>query len=171
MESTKRNTMERPRLTLKSAAILAVAAVLVVLLIWACISTSNASNMREKYAASRQSIGEELYGVMYMMILEHEDVSLAGADPEGDVIPTMKEYYTRALALSGALANAYGDEYLVMDQTLISQLDQAFAAYDDAFTTGQYTDSAASQMNDALASVQKALEDHYDQDARLQARK
>jgi len=169
MESTNQKTMAKPRISLKTASLIAVAAALVILLIWACISTSNASNMRKKYAASRQSIGEELYGVMYMMALEHEDVSLAGADPEGDVIPTMKEYYIRAQALNSALTNAFGRRYLVMDSSLISQLDQAFAAYDDAFTTGQSTDSAASLMEAALAGVTEALETHYSSDARLKA--
>lgn len=171
MESIKQSIVKIPRKKLIMAAVLAGVVLLAALIIWGCISSSNAENMREKYAASRQSIGEELYGAMYMMTLEHEDANLAGADAEGEIIPTMKEYYTRALALSGALANAYGDRYLVMDDGLILQLDQAFTAYDDAFNTGKSTDEAHALMAAALAGVQEALSDHYDGDARLKARK
>lgn len=170
MESIKRKAAEIPRVSHKTAAVAILAVMLAALLIWACISTSNASNMRKKYTASLSIVGEELYGAMYMMALEYEDASLAGAEVEDVIIPSMKEYYTRSLALNSALARAYGERYLVMDEALISQLDQAFGAYDDAFTTGQSTDGAAELMTSALSNVQTALAEHYDSDARIQPR-
>lgn len=169
MQSIKQKAAETVRISLKTMAIAAMAVTLVALLIWACISTSNASNMREKYALARRSIGEELYGAMYMMALEYEGASLAGAEVEDVIIPAMKDYYTRALALNNALARAYGNAWLVMDDALTGQLDQAFTAYDDAFTTGQSTDGAAELMTAALSGVQGALSEHYDSDARLRA--
>jgi hypothetical protein len=165
MESIKKKVTQIPRAAIKTAAFAALAVMLAMLLTWACISTSNAANMRKKYTSSLRSIGEELYGAMYMMALEYEDASLAGAEVEDVIIPSMKEYYTRSLALNDALTRAYGAGYLVMDESLTTQLDQAFAAYDDAFTTGQSTDGAAALMTSALADVQSALTEHYSDDA------
>jgi hypothetical protein len=147
----------------------AVAALLVAVIIWGCISTSNASNMRTKYAQAREAVGETLYSAAYMMALKYDDAALVGADVEGEILPVMKTYHAQALALNEAIATAYGDRYEVLSDALVAQLDQAFTAYDDAFRSGRSTEEAANLMTQAMADTRAALDRKFDGNGRLKA--
>jgi hypothetical protein len=148
----------------------AAAVLLVAVIIWGCISTSNASNMRWKYAQSREVVGESLYSAAYMMALKFDDAALAGADVEGEILPAMKTYYAQALALNEAVAGAYGDGYRVLSDALVSELDQAFVAYDDAFKAGRSTEEAANLMAQAVVDTRAALDKKYDGNGQLKSR-
>ena len=170
MESIKKRLGIHARISLKTIGVTALALAAAVLLIWVCISTSNASNMRRKYAETRRTIGDMLYGSLDMMAREYDGASLMGADVEGSIIPSMRNYYIQSKALNNAIAGAYGQEYQVMDGNLISELDQAFSAYDDAFKAGRSTDTAATLMTTALIHVRDTLDHHYDSNTQLMAR-
>ena len=170
MESIRRKQFKTSAISPKIVGIAAIVALIIALIIWGCISTTRASNIHEKYAASRRTIGEELYGVLYMMALEYDDADLAGADVEGEIIPSMSNYYARAQALNSAITSAYGNDYAVLDDELISDLDGAFDAYDDAFDSGHSTDDANALMTVAIANVRQTLSERYDEDAHIIAR-
>lgn len=138
----------------------ALTALVLALLVWACISTSNASDIQQEYAASRTSVGESLYGCASMLALEYDSASLAGADIQGDILPQMRLYFAQAQALNNALAAAYGD--VVLDQALISDIELAFEEYNAAYSAGQSTDTAHARMTEAMTKLRKALEDNYD---------
>ncbi len=144
------------------------AVLLVAVVVWGCISTSNASNMRRKYAQSREAVGENLYSAAYMMALKYDDAALAGADVEGEILPAMKTYYAQALALNEAMAGAYGARYEILSDALVAELDQAFSAYDEAFRAGRSTEDAAKLMLQAVQDTRAALDKKYDGNGRLQ---
>ena len=145
----------------------AVAVLLAAVVIWGCISTSNASNMRRKYAQSREAVGESLFSAAYMMALRFDDAALAGADVEGEILPAMKTYYAQAVALNEAVTGAFGNKYEVLSDALVSELDQAFSTYDDAFKSGHSTEEAANLMAQAVADTRAALNRKYDGNGRL----
>ena len=144
-----------------------VAVLLAVLLVWVCISTSNTSDMQEKYAAARTSVGDMLYGCAMMMALEYDGASLAGADVSGDILPSMRTYFSQVVVLNNALASAFGEEYAVFDQQLINDIQLAFDEYDSAYSSGHSTDGAEARMTLAMADVRKALSERYDENAKL----
>ncbi len=145
----------------------AVATLLLAVIIWGCISTSDASNMRSKYAQSRDTVGEALYSAAYMMALKYDDAALAGADVEGEILPAMKVYYQQAIALNEAIASAFGDKYQVLPDSLVAELDQAFTAYDDAYRAGHSTGDADALMTQAMADTRAALDRMYDGNGQL----
>jgi hypothetical protein len=147
----------------------ALAALFAGVIIWGCISTSNAFTVREKYAQSRETVGESLYSAAYMMALKYDDASLAGADVEGEILPAMRAYYAQTVALNEAMTGAFGTKYEILPDTLVQALDQAFNAFDDAFRAGHSTEDAASRMAQAVADTRAALEKNFDENGRLKA--
>ena len=155
------------RLNWRVIARFTVAALLVAVIIWGCISTSNASNMRRQYAQSREVVGESLYSAAYMMALKFDDAALAGADVEGEILPAMKTYYAQATALNDAIAGAFGEKNRVLSDALVSELDKAFSAYDDAFKAGHSTEEAENLMTQAVTDTRTALSKKFDENGRL----
>ena len=145
----------------------AIAVAIVILLVWACISTSNTSDMQQKYTASRNAVGESLYGCASMLAMEYDNADYAGADIEGEIIPAMQIYYGQVQVLNNALASAYGSEYAVFDAAIMQDVSLAFDEYAAAFATGHSTDSAHERMTDAMARIRKVLSERYDENARL----
>ena len=162
MESIKGKIAMLQRLNWRVICRVALALLVAGLLTWACISTSHASYMQKKYAAARSAVGEALYGCASMMALEYDAASLAGADVEGDILPQRRMYFAQAQALNNAMAAAYGDEYAVLDQELIQEIELAFSEYEAAFSAGRSTDTAELRMTDAMAGVREALSEYYD---------
>lgn len=147
----------------------ALATLLVTAVVWGCISTSNSSNMRRKYAQAREVVGESLYSAAYMMALKYDDAALAGADVEGDILPAMKVYWAQTLALNEATAEAFGERYQALSDALVQELEQAFNAYDEAFRSGRSTGDAAALMTQAMANTRAALAHQFDESGRLKA--
>lgn len=167
MELIRSLIAKYPVKTLRKALIALGALVLSGILIWGCISSVNASNIQRKYAKAKQTVAESLYASLYMMGITYDSAALVGADVEGNIIPSMKDYYLKAQAQNAALTDAFGESCRVLDDNLIAQLDQAFHAYDDAFDSGAYTDDAAAMMTQAIVTVRESLDKHFDSDARL----
>ncbi|MGI6238551.1 MAG: hypothetical protein ACOYI5_02870 [Christensenellales bacterium] len=167
MENIKSKVAVLQRVNWRLTARIAVAALLISTVIWGCISTSNASIMRRKYTASRDAVGEALYGCIYMMAYKYNDAALAGADVEGDIMPAMREYYAQARALDDAIVRAFGEEAAVFTDALIVDLDRAFGAYEDAFRAGRSTEEAARLMTQAIADTRAQLERKFDANGRL----
>lgn len=165
MESIKEKIAVLQRLNWHVICRVALALLVAGLLTWACISTSNASDMQKKYAASRSAVGEALYGCVNMMALEYDGASLAGADVEGDILPQMRMYFAQAQALNNAMAAAYGDEYALLDHDLISEIELAFDEYEAAYSAGRSTDTAELCMTNAIADMRDALNEYYDDTA------
>lgn len=141
--------------------------VIAALVIWVCISTSNTSDMQQKYASSRTAVGEALYGCASMLALEYDDAEYAGADVEGEILPRMRIYYAQVQALNNAMASAYGSHYAVFEPVLIQDISLAFDEYDAAFAMGHSTDDAHARMTDAMTRVRKVLNDRFDENAQL----
>ena len=151
------------RLIRKVAPLVVIAA----LVIWVCISTSNTSDMQQKYASSRSAVGEALYGCASMLALEYDDADFAGADIEGEILPQMRIYYAQVQALNNAMASAYGSHYAVFDPTLIQDISLAFDEYEAAFAMGHSTDDAHARMTESMTRVRQVLNDRFDENAQL----
>ena len=133
MESIKEKVALLQQLNWRLISKIALAALIVILFAWACISTSNTSDIQQKYTESRNGVGQSLYGCANMMVLEFNKITLAGADVEGEIIPNMRHYFSQMVALNNALAGAFGEEYALFDAALIKDIELAFAEYDAAF--------------------------------------
>ena len=167
METVKGKMAALQRLNWRLISRVAAVILVVVLFAWACISTSNTSDMQQKYASSRAAVGEALYGCASMLAMEYDNASFAGADIEGEILPEMHIYFSQVQALNNALASAYGDEYTVFETSLIQDISLAFDEYEAAFAMGHSTDDAHARMADAMTRVRKVLTERYDENALL----
>jgi len=136
-----------------------------VLIVWLCISTSNTSDMQQKYASSKAAVGETLYGCANMLALEYDDADFAGADIEGEILPQMRIYYAQVQALNNAMASAYG--VTVFDANLMQDVSLAFSEYEAAFAMGHSTDDAHIRMTEAMTKIRSVLNERFDENARL----
>lgn len=165
METVKGKVAVLQRLNWRLISRLVVLAAVAVLIISLCISTSNTSDMQQKYASSREAVGETLYGCASMLTLEYDDADFAGADVEGEILPQMRIYYAQVQALNNAMASAYGSA--VFDAVLMQDISLAFDEYDAAFAMGHSTDDAHVRMTDAMTRVRKVLNERYDENVHL----
>lgn len=167
METVRSKIAVLQRLNWRLISRAAVAAIVVILLAWACISTSNTSDMQQKYTSSRDAVGETLYGCASMLAMEYDNADFAGADVEGEIIPEMRIYYAQVQALNNALTSAYGSQYTVFDANLMRDISLAFDEYSAAFATGHSTENAHARMTDAMTRVRKVLSERYDENVHL----
>ena len=139
---------------------LAAAFVALLLIVLICIFAVSASNIRNEYSQARDSIGQRLYNNLYMLIRTYDGITLAGADAEGTIIPTMKNYYLAAGTLDDALSDAFGEHYRLLSTTLDS-------AFDAAFAQGRDTGDAMSSMSACVQSLEQLLAARFDSAGRL----
>ena len=167
MEPLKEKSSALQRINWRSASRIAALAAVVILLVWACISTSNTSDMQQKYASSRAAVGDALYGCASMLAMEYDSAEYAGADIEGEILPNMRIYYAQVQALNNAMSSAYGSDYTIFDGELMQDILLAFDEYDAAFATGHTTEAAHARMTDAMTRLRKTLDERYDKNANL----
>ena len=167
MEAIKGKVAMLQQLNWRLIGRISIAVLIVGLIVWGCISTSNTSDIQQKYTASRNTIAQSLYGCAKTMLLEFEKGSLAGADIEGEIIPNMYHSYLQLQVLNNAMAAAYGEEYAIFDAELMKDLDLAFDEYNAAFATGHSTDNAQARMSAAMEKVRKVLDERFDSDINL----
>lgn len=146
---------------------LAAAFVALLLIVLICIFAVSASNIRNEYSQARDSIGQRLYNNLYMLIRTYDGITLAGADAEGTIIPTMKNYYLAAGTLDDALSDAFGEHYRLLSATLDSAMKDAFGAFDAAFAQGRDTGDAMSSMSACVQSLEQLLTARFDSAGRL----
>ena len=151
----------------KMIGVILLCAVLCILLIALCINVIMRANMQSKYAAVRNEIGEELYSQLYMLCQTSDQVSVPGADLEDTVIPQLRDYFVAAQALNNVLYNAYGEQYLVIDSDLESEMEDVFDAFNTAFKSGKGTDDAESALESCVASIREVLTSRYSDDILL----
>ena len=113
-----------------------------VLIVLICIFAANANSAQNEYAQARNAFGEDLYTKLYMFARSYDGVTLAGADVQGSILPSMRDYYIAATALDDAIVNAYGQRYQLLDATTREAIDEAFEAFDDAYARGDSTNAA-----------------------------
>ena len=167
MEAPQEKVRIQPRFSKQKILWLGVAAVALALIIALCISISLYRNMQERYTSARDSLGEAVYENLYMMLRRNEEISLAGADVQGTVLPAMREYFLAAQALNTSLQNTYGARYAVLSPDQTSALAKAFSDYDAAFKGGRPTDAAKSALASSMQQVQSLLDERFDEDGRL----
>lgn len=167
MENIKGKVALLQQLNWRFISKIAVALLVVGLFAWACISTSNTSDIQEKYTASRNAVAQSLYGCANMMLLEFDKIDLAGADIEGEIIPNIRHYYSQMQVVNNAMAAAYGEEYVIFDAELMKELALSLEEYDAAFATGHSTDSAHDRMSGAMSKVHSILNRRFDKNINL----
>lgn len=167
MDTDSRRSLVARAIGAKKVVICAACALIVALVIWVCISTGNARNMRNDYAAARNSVGGILHGCLFNMQHEYERASYAGADVENEILPKMQDFYVQACAVDDAIDMAFGNEFSVLQPALRQQIEQAFAAYDAAHAAGKSTADADALMREAMAAVNARLNVMYDVEGRL----
>ncbi len=167
MEAPKENGLEKSRLSTRTILRIAAIAIAALLLIGFCISISLYNNMQGRYTNARNELGDAVYQNLYMMRHKGDELSLAGADVQGSVLPTMKEYFVIARAMDDALHEIYGNRYTVMRADQLNALQAAYDAYDAAFKGGRDTTAARDQLLAALGQVDQLLTERFDAQGRL----
>lgn len=167
MEKIKEQAALLQQLNWRLISKIALVLLVVALFAWACISTSNTSDIQKDYAESRNAVAQSLYGPANMMVLEFNKIDLAGADIEGEIIPNMRHYFSQMQALNNAMATAFGEEYALFDAELIKDIELAFSEYDAAFATGHSTENAHARMSVAMTEVGQILNDRFDEELNL----
>ncbi|NLD59079.1 MAG: hypothetical protein GX647_05460 [Clostridiales bacterium] len=162
-------TQKRVKIRLNARTVLpmSAAAIALVLIILVCIFAVSTSNIRNEYAQARTAVGEELYEKLNMFIRSYQGISLAGADVEGTILPTMHDYFVAATALDEAIAVAYGDRYAVLRGGIDTAITAAFEAFDEAFRQGQSPAAAISSMSSCVQALEETLLKRFDSDLRL----
>ena len=74
--------------------------IVLILIVLTCIFAANANSARNEYTQARDSVGEDLYTSLKMFTRSYDGVTLAGADVQGGILPSMWDYYTAATALT-----------------------------------------------------------------------
>ena len=71
------------------------ALIALILIVLICIFASEANSVQNEYALARDSVGEDLYTSLYMFARSYDGVTLAGADVQGSILPTMRRLLHR----------------------------------------------------------------------------
>ncbi len=95
-EENRPQKAAKSSITARKILALIAAGIVLALVISLCISIAGTSRIRTAYANSRNAIGYALYENLQMLIRSYDDILLAGADIEGSILPTMKEYFLAA---------------------------------------------------------------------------
>ncbi len=162
-------TQKRVKSRVNARAVLPMGAALIALalIILVCIFAARAANIQNEYAELQKSVDGALYSNLRMFIRSYEPVSLAGADIEGTILPTMHDYFVAATALDEAIAVAYGDRYAVLRGGIDTAITAAFEAFDEAFRQGQSPAAAISSMSSCVQALEETLLKRFDSDLRL----
>ncbi len=142
-----------------------VVALLLVLVIALCISSSMRANIQRDYTAARDQAGEALYSNLHLLMQTFDMTSVTNADMHADVqnavLPQMREYFTASVTLNNLLGQTYGPKYSVLTDSDVNDITNAFAAYDTAYRSGASTDLAQSNMRLCMDRVQELLDSRY----------
>ena len=167
MEAHKKATPRTARISARMIAWIAAAVFVAAIIISLCISISACRNIQQRYTAARNRTGEAIYQNLYMLLRKNDETSLAGADIEGSILPTMREYFISARSLNDAMTDAYGTRYSVLTRDQVTAIEKAFSNYDLAFKVGKSTTEAQNSLNAALQPIEKILLERYDSDGLL----
>lgn len=143
------------------------AIIILVLIILVCIFAGRATHIQHEYAAIQQTFSEALYSDLYMFVRSYDGVTLAGANVEGAILPTMEKYYLSAKTLDETIVEAYGQRYSVLQGGTDTAIAAAFQAFDDAFRLGRNTSDAVSSMSSCMQSIETILTTRFDANNRL----
>lgn len=162
MQALKAKGRGKSRVSGKALALAAAAVAGVVIVVSLCISISNYRNIHGRYTAARSQLGEAVYQNLFLMLRRGEELTLPGADVQGQVLPAMEEYFAVASALDASLQESYGARYAVLSTENREALQSAFGAYQAALKGGLSTDGALAQMTAALEQTQATLAERFD---------
>lgn len=162
MEKTKAGLRAFSTLNTRIKAVLLAAVVLLIVLIVAlCISNGMRANIQRDYAAVRNKMGEALYSNLYILKQSFDMTSVPNADVPNAILPQMKEYFIASVTLNNLLGQTYGPKYVVMSDSDVNDITNAFAAYETAFRDNTSTDLAASNMRQCMDRIRELLSSRF----------
>lgn len=157
MEKAKAKLPSFRKLSRREALICTGIILLVVLIVTLCISINMRAHIQREYTSVRNEIGESLYSYLHMLMQTFDMTSVPNADVQNGILPQMREYYIASTTLNSILNNAYGEKYAVLTPSNVTALENAFAAYDNAFQAGAATDLAQTDMKNCMSMVRELL--------------
>ena len=131
------------------------------LLFMACITVNMRVNMQHEYTSIRNTMSEQLYTNLNMLMQTFDMTSVPNADVKNAVIPQMKNYFIAATTLNEQLNNIYGPRYQVLADADVSTLRAAFSAYDAAFRSDAPTDLVQADMQLCMERIKELLAARY----------
>ena len=136
-------------------------AVLIALILILCISINMRTHIQREYTAVRNEIGESLYSNLYMLIQTFDMVSVPNADVQNSILPRMREYFVASTTLNDLINRAYGAKYAVLSASEITDVENAFTAYDRAYQNGTSTDLAQTDMQSCVTMIREKLTSRF----------
>ena len=162
MERAKAGLHAFSTLNARIKAILLAAVVLIVVLVAAlCISNNMRANIQREYTAARNKTGEALYSNLYILKQSFDMTAVPNADVPNVILPQMREYFIASVTLNSLLGQAYGPKYIVLTDSDINDLTNAFAAYEAAYRDNTPTDLAESNMRRCMDRISELLSSRF----------
>jgi len=150
--------MEFARANPRMVRVAAISAAVIVLFVSLCISIAMRSHIQSEYASARSIIEESACSDLYMLCKTFDQVGVPEQDVQNTVLPSMQNYYYSARALNSALAKAFGDKYMILRPDTVTEIDEAFETYFDAFRTGSSTAKAEETMRGCIETIREIIE-------------
>ena len=143
--------------------ILAVVLVIAVLAT-VCISIHMQRKATGAYAHAVAMIQEQIYQGMIEMTQTYSYINDPTVDVQNKLIPELRAEYAAVSALNTALNKGFDGKHAVLDENMISRLDNAFSQYAAAYKSMEPTGLAAANMksciDDMKAMITARYEDH-----------
>jgi len=140
-----------------------------VLFLTCCISIGSGTHIQGEYTQARNALGERLYTYLYMMTQKFREASLAGADVENTILPSMEAWFSLAVELNSYLTEAFGSRYTLLSAERIASISTALSQYKSAVRTGLNLTEAESNMTAVMNSLENLLSERYDSRMRLRS--
>lgn len=141
------------------AAIVAVAMIVTV-----CISIHMQNKAQGAYMHAVAMIQEQIYQGMIEMTQTYAYVNDPTVDVQNKLIPELRAEYSAVSALNTALSKGFEGRHAVLDENMISRLENAFSQYAAAYKSMEPTGLAAANMksciDDMKAMITARYEDH-----------
>lgn len=129
-----------------------------------CISIHMQRKATGAYAHAIAMIQEQIYQGMIEMTQTYSYINDPTVDVQNKLIPELRAKYSAVSALNTALNKGFDGKHAVLDENMISRLDNAFSQYAAAYKSMEPTGLAAANMksciDDMKAMITARYEDH-----------
>ena len=147
----------------QKAIVIACLALVLVLIVSLCISINIRANIQREYTAARNQAGQLLYDNLFILMQTFDSTAVPNIDVRNAILPQMRDYYIASVTLNNLLAQTYGPQYALLNETDINDLTNAFTGYEAAYRNNTSTDLARADMQLCMDRVKDLLNSRYSQ--------
>lgn len=141
--------------------IAAVLGVLLILMVWLCISINMRTNIQKKYTNTISQMQAQAYQNLNTMTQLFARIDDPNVDVRNKLIPELKAQYTSAAAISNVLNTSAPARAAVLTPEQIAAFDAAFKLYAECYRNGTATGLAQADMALCMAEVQEMVNKYF----------